>query len=125
MAGPYGCAKSGNRSNQIDGMKNSSASRLLVTLGWIALEPIDKPCLGRAEKEPVAAGLLQRDKELLAPVDHRCFLSEAADRVRVRRLRLIVMRGNQFRVTRWHIGDKRHGRWPGRVADRARTMTWT
>ena len=72
MAGPYGCAKSGNRSNQIDGMKNSSASRacLLVTLGWIALEPIDKPCLGRAEKEPVAAGLLQRDKELLAPVDH-------------------------------------------------------
>jgi hypothetical protein len=41
-----------------------------VTLGRIALEPIDEPGLGRAEKEPVITGLLQRDEELLAAVDY-------------------------------------------------------
>jgi hypothetical protein len=40
-----------------------------VTLGWIGLEPIDEPGLGRAEKEPVETGLPQRDEELLAAVD--------------------------------------------------------
>src|SRR6516162_5982519 len=44
----------------------------LMTLGWIAFKPIDKPSLGRAEEQPVSTRLLQRDKELLTTV--HCFL---------------------------------------------------
>src|SRR5262252_3516860 len=39
-------------------------------LGWIALEPVDKPGLCRTEGKPVMAGLLQRDEELATAV-HR------------------------------------------------------
>jgi len=39
-------------------------------LGRIAFEPVDEPGLGRAEGEPVAPGLLQRNEELPATV-HR------------------------------------------------------
>src|SRR5215510_8151262 len=42
----------------------------LIALGRIALEPVDEPGLGRAEGEPVAPGLLQRDEELPTAV-HR------------------------------------------------------
>jgi hypothetical protein len=41
-----------------------------MTLGRIALKSINQPSLGRAEKEPVATGLLQGDEELLTAVDH-------------------------------------------------------
>ena len=47
--------------DQIDDMKNFSSTR---DSGGIALEPIDEPGLGRAEREPVVTGLLQRDEEL-------------------------------------------------------------
>ena len=41
-----------------------------MTLGRIAFKPIDEPRLGRAEEQPVTAGLLQGNKELLAAADH-------------------------------------------------------
>ena len=43
-----------------------------MTLGQVALKPIDEPSLGRAEDEPVVTRLLQVDKELLTTVF--CFL---------------------------------------------------
>jgi hypothetical protein len=43
-----------------------------MTLGRVAFKPIDEPGLGRAEEEPIAPGLLQRDEELLTTV--HCFL---------------------------------------------------
>src|SRR6516165_9346012 len=42
-------------------------------LGRIAFKPVDEPGLGRAEGEPVAAGLLERNEELPATV-HRFFV---------------------------------------------------
>src|SRR5215471_3545000 len=42
-------------------------------LGRIAFKPVDEPGLGRAEGEPVAAGLLECNKELSATV-HRFFV---------------------------------------------------
>jgi hypothetical protein len=43
-----------------------------MTLGRVALKPIDQPGLGRAKEQPVSTGLLQRDEELLTTV--HCFL---------------------------------------------------
>jgi hypothetical protein len=45
---------------------------LLMSLRPVAFKPTDEPGLGRAEEQPVSAGLLQRDEELLTTVN--CFL---------------------------------------------------
>ena len=50
-------------------LRNNSI--LLMTLGRVALKPIDQPGLGRAKEQPVSTGLLQRDKALLATAN--CF----------------------------------------------------
>src|ERR1700722_3983426 len=49
-------------------LPTSVASSLFMALGRIALETVDEPGLGRAEREPLAPGLLQRDEELSTAV---------------------------------------------------------
>ena len=53
-----------------------------MTLGRVAFKPIDESGLGRAEEEPVTAGLLQRDKKLLTTVD--CLLVDVVAALDVR-----------------------------------------
>ena len=43
-----------------------------MTLGLVALKPIDEPGLGRAEEQPVSTGLLQGDEKLLTMI--HCFV---------------------------------------------------
>jgi hypothetical protein len=76
-----------------------------VALGRIALETVDEPGLRRAEREPIAPGLLQGDEELstavhslfveLVPALELCLERELAAQ---RMVRAPVIVGNSIRL---------------------------